>query len=89
MNGGLRCAGRTPWPILTPITAPLFASARNLGLVRFAPFELDYLRFPWLVDTSRMREEMGFQPRWHGGDALASQAHAMKSPGFDAGSDEE
>lgn len=84
LSQAIRRAGRTPMPILTPVTTPLFRTARSLGLVRFAPFELDYLKYPWLVDTARMRDEMGFLPRWSGADALRSLARAQATHVMDA-----
>lgn len=88
LSQAIRKAGRTPAPVLTPLTSHLFQAARSLGLVRFAPFELDYLKFPWLVDTKRMKEELGFQPRFSGNDALRafSRTHA---PLFDETTAEE
>lgn len=81
LSQAIRKAGRIPAPVLTPLTSPLFMAARTLGLVRFAPFELDYLRYPWLVDTARMKDEMGFQPRHSGNDALRafSRAHGARA----------
>lgn len=76
LSQAIRRAGRTPLPLLTPVTAPILQAARSMGLVRFAPFELDYLRYPWMVDTARMRDEMGFRPRWSGGDALRAFARS-------------
>jgi UDP-glucose 4-epimerase len=36
--------------------------ASGLGLQRYAPIELDYIRYPWVGDLGRMREELGFEP---------------------------
>jgi UDP-glucose 4-epimerase len=36
--------------------------ASGLGLRRYVPVELDYIRYPWVGDLRRMREELGFQP---------------------------
>lgn len=79
LSQAIRKAGRQPLPVLMPLTAPLFSAARRLGLVRFAPFELDYLKFPWLVDTERMKSEMRFTPRHSGDDALRALA-AVQGP---------
>jgi UDP-glucose 4-epimerase len=42
----------------------------GLGLQRYAPVQLDYIRYPWVVDLHRMREELGFHPRLDGEEAL-------------------
>lgn len=34
------------------------------------PMEPDYLRYPWVADLHRMREELGFSPRYSAEDAL-------------------
>jgi UDP-glucose 4-epimerase len=85
LSQAIRRAGRIPAPVLTPLTSPLLRMARAAGFTRFAPFELDYLRFPWLVDTARLRDEMGFRPRWTGADALRSFARAHAPFGASSG----
>ena len=32
------------------------------GLERYAPVELDYLRYSWVGDLTKMHEELGFEP---------------------------
>jgi hypothetical protein len=32
--------------------------------------ELDYIRYPWVGDLTRMREEMGFAPKYTADEAL-------------------
>ena len=34
----------------------------GLGLSRHVPIELDYIRYPWVADLTKMREELGFEP---------------------------
>jgi len=34
----------------------------GLRLSRYVPIELDYIRYPWVADLTRMREELGFEP---------------------------
>ena len=38
----------------------------GLRLSRYVPMELDYIRYPWVADLTRMRDELGFEPRYHG-----------------------
>jgi len=77
LSQAIRLAGRKPAPVLTPFTTPIFKAARNARLIRFAPFELSYLKYPWIVDTSRMIDEMGFAPRYTGREALQSLKRAQ------------
>lgn len=37
---------------------------------RYLPIELDYLRYPWVGDLTRMREVLGFYPRYTAEEAL-------------------
>ncbi len=46
---------------------------------RYLPIEPDYLRYPWVADLRRMREELGFQPRYAAEETLrefAERYHA-------------
>ena len=37
---------------------------------KYAPIELDYLRYPVVADLTKMREELGFIPRYTAEEAL-------------------
>ncbi len=45
----------------------LLSSAR---LENMAPLELDYIRFPWVGDVRRMKEELNFLPKYTAEEAL-------------------
>lgn len=46
-------------------TLPALAAARaGNSALRFWPLEPDYLRYPWLASTERMRAALGFAPAW-------------------------
>ena len=65
-------AGKIPIPIFHPILyqgASLVGSSR-LGLSHLLPIDLDYLRYPWVGDLARMREELGFMPHYTAEEAL-------------------
>ena len=47
----------------------LFSSA-GLTSEKFAPIELDYLRYPWIADLDRMHTELGFVPEYTAEEAL-------------------
>ncbi|MGD2207440.1 MAG: SDR family oxidoreductase [Anaerolineae bacterium] len=65
-------AGKTPLPILHPFAYLGAALLRSTGLrlTRYVPIELDYIRYPWVGDLTKMREELGFQPRYTAEEAL-------------------
>ena len=65
-------AGKLPLPLLHPLAYRGVNLLGNTGLRRFAPFEPDYLRYRWVGDVSRMREEFGFLPQMMGDEAVES-----------------
>jgi UDP-glucose 4-epimerase len=56
----IRMAGKTPWPVITPLNYPLLNTLSALPLMPVP--HIDFLRYLWVADTTRMREELGFQP---------------------------
>lgn len=62
-------AGKLPLPIVHPL---LYWGANLLGgkLSRYAPIEPDYIRYTWVADTARMRDGLGFSPRYTADEAL-------------------
>ncbi|MDX1686970.1 MAG: NAD-dependent epimerase/dehydratase family protein [Candidatus Promineifilaceae bacterium] len=66
----LALAGRVPLPIAHPLA---YQAVRWLGSSRLGkaiPFEPDYLRYRWVADTERMREELDFFPQFSGDEAV-------------------
>lgn len=66
----LALAGRVPLPIAHPLA---YQAVRLLGssrLGRALPFEPDYLRYRWVADTERMREDLDFFPQVSGDEAV-------------------
>ena len=49
------------------------------------PMEPDYLRYPWVADLRRMREELGFSPRYYAEDALREFAERQHASPLQAG----
>ncbi|NIV37639.1 MAG: NAD-dependent epimerase/dehydratase family protein [Anaerolineae bacterium] len=49
------------------------------------PLEPDYLRYPWVADLSRMRDELGFSPRYFAEDALREFAERHHASPLQAG----
>jgi UDP-glucose 4-epimerase len=68
--------GRLQLPIPHPLaywTAEVMGRGRS-QLGRYLPIEPDYLRYPWVADLTRMREVMGFVPRYTANEALSEFA---------------
>lgn len=68
----MRLAGKFPLPIFH-----LFAywgagvlGGTGLRLTRYVPIELDYIRYSWVGDLTKMREDLGFSPRYTAEEAL-------------------
>ncbi|MCA0351244.1 MAG: NAD-dependent epimerase/dehydratase family protein [Chloroflexi bacterium] len=69
----IRRVGRQPLPIFHPLAyaAGRFSFVRHNRLAnQIMPFELDYLRFPWVADTTAMRGELNYEPRHTAEEAL-------------------
>jgi UDP-glucose 4-epimerase len=66
----MKIAGRIPLPVIHWLaywSKPFLpGSACNV----LAPIELDYLRYPWVADTTRMHQVMNFAPRYTAVEAL-------------------
>ena len=65
-------AGKVPLPIFHPLAywGVGLLGGTGLRLRRYVPLELDYIRYPWVGDLSRMEAELGFQPRYSAEQAL-------------------
>jgi UDP-glucose 4-epimerase len=65
-------AGKMPIPVFHPFAYLGADMMGNLGapVGRFVPMELDYLRYPWVGDLTKMREELGFVPHYTAEEAL-------------------
>ncbi|MFZ0548110.1 MAG: NAD-dependent epimerase/dehydratase family protein [Candidatus Promineifilaceae bacterium] len=57
---------KLPLPILHPLAYLGLDLLKGSPLrpSRFVPIEWDYLRYPWVADIAKMREEMGFIPQY-------------------------
>lgn len=65
-------AGKLPIPILHPVAywAAGVLGGRGLRVTRYVPIELDYIRYPWVGDLTKMREELCFTPRYTSEEVL-------------------
>ncbi len=65
-----RMAGRPCVSLPAAALSPLVGLGWTLRLLRFPRGFLDYIRYPWVADTARLRQ-LGFEPRFSSRDALA------------------
>jgi hypothetical protein len=65
-------AAKLPIPVIHLFAYWGFGLASSVGapINKYAPIELDYLRYSWVGDLTRMREELGFVPRYTAEEAL-------------------
>ncbi len=60
----LRIVGKLTLPIATPLFGSVTSAGRRLGLVDFSPDFRRLLRYGRGVDTTRLVDEVGFEPRY-------------------------
>ena len=76
-----RLAGRPCVALPAAVLYPFVALAWRLRLLGFPPGLLDYIRYPWVGDTSLMTEELGFRPRHSGREALLAYVEHVAGRG--------
>ena len=54
------------------------ANSMGLALGHYWPIEPDYLRYPWVGDLAKMREELGFTPSYTAEEALREFAGVQR-----------
>ncbi|MGD9528861.1 MAG: NAD-dependent epimerase/dehydratase family protein [Pseudonocardia sp.] len=64
LSQAIRRAGRVPVPVPGLAVGPVSRLFRGAGLVDFSPEQMRFLNFGRVVDTTRLREGFGFEPRW-------------------------
>ncbi|MGH3916650.1 MAG: NAD-dependent epimerase/dehydratase family protein [Pseudonocardiaceae bacterium] len=64
LSQAIRRAGRIPAPIPQPAVATVGRLVRSGRLVDFSPEQIKFLNFGRVLDTTRLRTEFGFTPRW-------------------------
>ena len=66
----VRLAGKLTLPVASPLFPPAATASRRLGLLDFSPDFRRLLRYGRGVDTTRLVEEVGFEPRYSTEEAL-------------------
>ncbi|MCO1579294.1 MULTISPECIES: NAD-dependent epimerase/dehydratase family protein [unclassified Crossiella] len=64
LSQAIRRAGRVPLPVPSALVPSFGQLVRGARLVDFSPEQMRFLNFGRVVDTTRLVEEFGFQPRW-------------------------
>jgi len=64
LSQAIRRAGRIPAPIPEPAVSTVGRLLRNSRLVDFSPEQTKFLNFGRVLDTTRLRTQFGFVPRW-------------------------
>ncbi|MGH3928852.1 MAG: NAD-dependent epimerase/dehydratase family protein [Pseudonocardiaceae bacterium] len=64
LSQAIRRAGRIPAPIPQPAVSTVGQLLRSGRLVDFSPEQIKFLNYGRVLDTTRLRTEFGFTPRW-------------------------
>ncbi|HEY3262716.1 MAG TPA: NAD-dependent epimerase/dehydratase family protein [Pseudonocardiaceae bacterium] len=64
LSQAIHRAGRVPLPVPSLVVGPISRLFRRAGLVDFSAEQLRFLNFGRVVDTTKLRTEFGFTPRW-------------------------
>jgi UDP-glucose 4-epimerase len=64
LSQAIRRAGRTSLPFPSPAVSIVGSLFRRTGLVDFSPEQVEFLRYGRGVDTTRLREDFGYTPRY-------------------------
>ena len=64
LSQAIRRAGRVAIPVPAPAVGPVSRIVRGARLVDFSPEQMRLLNFGRVVDTTRLRTQFGFTPRW-------------------------
>jgi UDP-glucose 4-epimerase len=76
--------GKFPFLIFHPFA---YRAMKYLGRIgrrsgRYTPIDLDYLRYPWVADLSRMRDTLGFAPRYTAEQTLRELAEHLRGGSY-------
>lgn len=60
----VRLAGRVPVPVPMPFAAAVAAALRRAGRAEISPDQLRFLQFGRVVETTRLKQQFGYEPRY-------------------------
>jgi UDP-glucose 4-epimerase len=64
LSQAIRRAGRIPAPVPEPAMAIVVRLLRSSHLINYYPEQIKFLNYGQVLDTTRLRAEFGFTPRW-------------------------
>lgn len=75
LSQAIRRVGRIPIPIPEPAVAIVGQLLRSAQIVDYSPEQMRFLNFGRVLDTTRLRTEFGFTPRWTTAQAFDDYVH--------------
>ncbi len=79
-------AGKYPAPILHWFAYLGSGLLGGGGADRSIPYDVDYIRYPWVADTTRMKDILGYEPAYTSEEALREFASKQRVSQFKPGS---
>ncbi|MFA9446287.1 NAD-dependent epimerase/dehydratase family protein [Egicoccus sp. AB-alg6-2] len=64
LSQAIRLAGRVPAPVPQPFVDVVAGMVRRSGRLDVSAEQLRFLQFGRVIDTTRLREDVGYVPRW-------------------------
>lgn len=87
LDKALAITGRLPLPIFHLFAYWGSAFLGSSTQEKVMPFELDYIRYPWVGDLQRMHEEFNFTPQYTAEEALREFAGQQRLSAFKPGAE--
>ena len=81
VNQAVRMAGKVPAPVPPPLVGVVGQAARRSGLADFSPEQIRFLSYGRVLDTTRMRRVLGFEPRYTTKQAFADFVRGRRLAG--------
>jgi len=82
LDKALAMTGRLPVPVFHLFAYWGRALMGGIQSTRLFPFDLDYLRYPWVGDLQRMRDELTFMPKYTAEEALREYAGHLRMKAY-------
>jgi UDP-glucose 4-epimerase len=78
LSQAIRRLGRVELPLPTPTLGSVGRFSRRFGFVDYSPEQMRFLNFGRVVDTTVLRTEFGYAPRYTTAAALADYARTLE-----------
>jgi UDP-glucose 4-epimerase len=76
LSQAIRRAGRVSFPVLEPLVSVVGQGFRRAGLVDFSPEQMRFLEHGRVADTTRLREQFGYTPKYTSVEAFDDYVRA-------------